>query len=90
LDDEVSTESGSDRVSIDLKVEIARIVTRSLPLSVLTPSSATAQGAGFSFDGNAFGKIGSWCRMTTGLLKYSRAHAPQPGLPNPKSQKSQA
>src|SRR5260370_32589067 len=35
----VSTGSGSDRVSIDLRVEIARTVTRSLPLPILTSSS---------------------------------------------------
>jgi len=36
---EVSTESGSDRVSIDATVEISRTMTRSLPLSVLTSPS---------------------------------------------------
>ncbi len=36
--DEVSTESGSDRVSTQAAFEIARDITRSLPLSVLTSS----------------------------------------------------
>ena len=35
--EEVCTESGSDRVSIDVKNPITRIVTRSLALSVQTP-----------------------------------------------------
>src|ERR1700737_4296875 len=35
--DEVSTESGSDRVSIDATIEMVRTMTRSLPLPVLTP-----------------------------------------------------
>jgi len=38
--DEVSTESGSDRVSIYAKVNINERLTRSLPLSVLTPCPA--------------------------------------------------
>ena len=42
LSDEVSTESGSDGVSIHATVEFARTTTRSLPLSVLTSFTANA------------------------------------------------
>ena len=38
--DEVSTESGSDRACIDYKRSDWEIMTRSLPLSVLTPLTA--------------------------------------------------
>ncbi len=44
-DDAVSTESGSDRVSIHATVEFARTITQSLPLPVLTSSLNSAQNS---------------------------------------------
>ena len=42
---EVSTGSRSDRVSIHAMVEITATITRSVPLSVLTASSSSIDGA---------------------------------------------